>query len=172
MRQCKNSLCHQTTGKAGPAYCGWCQKQYRRYGNPNKVGKGYGGQLDEIWGMVESPPNECVEWERWKGREGYSQIMRGGLSYPVHRVALTLYEGLDETPAGMVCVHKNDTCAKTCINPLHLEWVEAPEKERDILAIRAEYAEGQMSQKDIAAKFGIPPSTLGGIVHRRTWTHI
>lgn len=38
--------------------------------------------------------------------------------------------------------------------------------------IRAIYAAGGISQKDLGARFGVNSSTVWGIVHRKTYTHV
>lgn len=45
--------------------------------------------------------------------------------------------------------------------------------EDQVRAIREEYAEGNTSHWKLAMKYDIEAvSTIGSIIHRRTWTHI
>lgn len=45
-------------------------------------------------------------------------------------------------------------------------------REEDVLAIRAAYAEGGISQQALAEKYGVTQSHVGYIVRRKVWTHV
>ncbi|WEM05513.1 hypothetical protein HJJEPNFP_00013 [Ralstonia phage BOESR1] len=41
-----------------------------------------------------------------------------------------------------------------------------------VLAIRSEYATGQVTMRVLGAKYGVDSSTISGVVNRESWTHI
>lgn len=44
--------------------------------------------------------------------------------------------------------------------------------ERDIRYIRTAYKEGLLTQVQLARKYSLTQSSISGIVHNRTWSHI
>jgi hypothetical protein len=45
-------------------------------------------------------------------------------------------------------------------------------REEEVLAIRTEYARGGISQRELAAKFGVTQTNVGLIVRRKIWAHV
>jgi hypothetical protein len=123
---------------------------------------------------------------------GYSTIRRNHQVKSIHR--LIYEECFGEIPKGLVIRHKCDVPA--CINPEHLEIGtradnvrdmfernRAPERigsknfnskltENDVIEIKKLLSKGELSQKEIAKKFGVAPGHISGINTGRKWGHL
>ena len=44
--------------------------------------------------------------------------------------------------------------------------------EKDVLAIRKEYASTPVLQRELASKYGVSQSAIAGVVRRSTWEHV
>lgn len=47
-----------------------------------------------------------------------------------------------------------------------------PFTKEDILSIREEYKDPDISHRDLAKKYGVKKSTIGNIIRRKTWKHV
>lgn len=135
----------------------------------------------------------CWEWIGDRiGPEGYGRLRIGGKIVLAHVYSFVSEYGPLEP--GMIVRHTCDN--KWCVNPAHLlsgtrkdNAQDAVERNRfnpmkgkqhyaaryevaDIIAMREEYATGQISAKDLAAKYGGSKATILQIVNGKTWTTV
>lgn len=45
-------------------------------------------------------------------------------------------------------------------------------KPKDVLEIRRRYWEGDVSERELAEKYGVSPQAIGHIITRRNWKHV
>lgn len=134
----------------------------------------------------------CIEWNGPKNNRGYGRI---GRDY-AHRLAYELHHG--PIPAGMFVLHSCDN--PSCCNPQHLRvgthrdnMRDAVERDRvhrpgpaqvrgeanataklteaDVLAIRDDAQRG-VTQRFLAARYGVTQGCISSITTRRTWRHV
>lgn len=138
--------------------------------------------------------NDCWNFAGAKCAQGYGRVRYGGKACLAHRVAFFLTNG---TQPEAVC-HKCDN--PSCCNPLHLfggtkrdNNLDMARKERnrvprtplrgqghhqaklsdaDAAAIRAEYALRGISQRQIAAKFGVCQRSIAKVVNRVSFRNV
>ena len=137
----------------------------------------------------------CWNWVGGKLRAGYGVItvyvFGKKTSHLAHRVSYMLANQVTITRFQPVC-HKCDN--PSCINPDHLflgtqkenlkDMVEkgrslrgvknsqAKLTENEVREIRALYALGSHSQRDLAKIYGIDQTTIGDVVNRLYWQHV
>lgn len=140
----------------------------------------------------------CFIWNGDRVKAGHGRIhMKEGLKL-VHRVSYVLFVG--DIPTDKIVMHKCDV--PNCWNPNHLRVGTQLEniKDRDskgrtargvtharlkgeengasrlnekqVRAIRKMYAQGNLSQSEIAHLFGIGQMTVSSLVRRKTWKHV
>lgn len=127
---------------------------------------------------------ECWEWTGYVTQHGYGQITTGGDTGPlilVHRQSWILHFG--DIPERMSVLHHCDN--RKCVRPDHLFLGTYSDNMRDMIkkgrhpryfmtmdkarAIRARYAEGNITYKQLAKELGIHPSTIGNILSGKQW---
>lgn len=152
--------------------------------------------LKSFWQRVSKSSNGCWEWTGSKDSDGYGKIRYWSgqkRKYTrAHRFSWLLYFGV----IGDLCVlHKCDNPA--CCNPFHLFLGTRADNNADCIrkgranpgrqhgetnpsakltseavrSIRVECSGGSM-QKALAKKYGVTPTTIYQIVHRRIWKHL
>jgi hypothetical protein len=120
----------------------------------------------------------CWNWTASKCGKGYGQFKLDGKMRLAHRVSYEMHTG--PIPVGMSVCHQCDN--KACINPSHFflgtnldnvadkvakgRQTRHKLTEADVLAIRA--ANG-VSQKELAAQFGVSNGLISGIRTRKVW---
>lgn len=134
----------------------------------------------------------CYEWTGSVGTDGYGLMSVEGKTRRVHRVAASVFFGMDLRSDLLVLHHCDNT---RCWNPDHL-WLgtnddnmqdrnlkrrargtqgvahhAAKLTEGDVLDIRRRFAAGQ-KQAEIADALGLKRGLVNDIVHRKTWKHI
>lgn len=138
-----------------------------------------------------APPDEngCVLWSGATGRNGYGKANLRGQTVGAHRIAYEYHHG--PIPDGMVVRHTCDV--KRCIARDHLLAGTqadniADKVDRDrvahgvaihcaimtperVIRLRADYATGRYSQRQLAATYGISQPTVSQIIRRKTWMH-
>lgn len=129
----------------------------------------------------------------WKGATNGGGYGTYGMAN-AHRIAYIHF--VEPIPEGMHVLHRCDN--PPCVNPDHLflgtrkdnmqdaksknrmvmppryEGSQHPEsklQERDVIAMRSEYAEG-MAKRALARKYGINKKTVKGIVEYTAWRHV
>ena len=133
----------------------------------------------------------CWDWIKGKHPRGYGAISltKNGfhIHLKTHRVSWIIYKRT--IPDGLCVCHLCDN--PSCVNPDHLFIGDQADNMRDkrlkgraakadshgnsklnwdlVNRIRSEYWSKNLSQKELAFKFGINRSTLYDIVNRRSW---
>ena len=143
--------------------------------------------LSNIWIYSETG---CWEWQGCKTKDGYGVIKIKGRTKRVHRIAYRIFNG-DFDPSLCIC-HKCDN--PSCCNPNHLFVGTQKDNIRDMVAkgrsnkgeknplskltkedifdIRRLYRIGNLTQQEIADKFGVNQQTISKIVNRKNWKHL
>lgn len=138
-------------------------------------------------------PEKCWTWNGSVNSNGYGKFVVGNVQRLAHRVAHEYFIG--PVPDGEVVCHACDN--RLCVNPHHL-WIgtqsdnlkDASRKGRmfrpdtrgerngnrklsadDVRTIRAMFRGGQRRYQ-IAAMFGVSPSTVGEIISRKIWKDV
>jgi hypothetical protein len=141
------------------------------------------------------PVTSCWVWQRMLMPNGYGQMgykSRGSML--AHRAAYEVFVG--PLIEGLMVCHTCDN--PRCVNPAHLVQATAQWNAQDMKAKqRGNYAnackgsqvkhlakmteasvlelrslEGQLSNKQLAEKYGITVAVVGKILRRKTWKHI
>lgn len=151
-----------------------------------------------FWRHVrKAGPDGCWEWQgsrfRKGGSKGYGRMFEkhGGkrrLLSP-HRVSYELHIGT--VPDGQGVLHSCDN--RACVNPRHLFTGTDMDNKRDavqkgrhafgarvgnsrlsggtVRAVRMRHRAGE-SQAALAREYGVHPSTIYAVVHRKWWRHV
>lgn len=133
--------------------------------------------------------DECWEWQSVRNRRGYGKFWFYGRTDLAHRVSYELFRG--PIPEGQVVRHACDN--PPCVNPAHLSAGTLKDNARDALD-RGRYPRGETqgrakltteqvddarrsvrageTQRSVAARLGVAPSTIWWIVSGRRWIGI
>lgn len=151
------------------------------------------GNIQSCW-TRNRPSRLGVEWHNLKliaNSRGYWVVcLRGGKTYPVHRLVLEAFVG--PRPDGMECRHKDGVKTNNC--PNNLEWGTHQENEddkiehksrprgsvhwgskiteADVINIRNEFAAGGTTKIGIARRYGLHHSTVIDIISGKIWSHV
>jgi hypothetical protein len=162
---------------------GWCCKHYKRWhrsGDPNGIQETERG-TPLVWlkQHIGYRGSECLIWPFSIKPDGYAQVRFNGASTNAHRVMCMLAHGecpLDKNEAAHSCRNPK------CVNPMHLRWATWEENnadkighgtisrklsEKDVLEIRL--LSETLSQRKIAARFGVSRNTIVCIQKGKTW---
>ena len=143
---------------------------------------------DDLVRRVEPDLNSgCWLWSHRIGRQGYGNAKFGRKTVGAHRVSWILHNG--PIPPGICVCHRCDTPA--CVNPAHLFLGNQTDNLRDMFAkgrhfdnrgalnpraklTPADVAEIRalgkgVSQRELAARFGVGPSSIRDIQTGRRW---
>lgn len=151
----------------------------------------YSGDIDRFWSKVDKDdPDECWEWTGPTDNYGYGMFSLRKKKIRAHRVAYFIFTGKSITNK-LVC-HSCDN--PLCVNPFHL-WTgshqdnssDMKEKNRhtpgekdaasklteeQVLEIRSKYSFHKYTGVMLGREYGVAPTTILNIVHRKTWKHI
>ena len=148
--------------------------------------------VSKFWKRIDTSRGDdaCWPWTGSKNKQGYGQvtIQRGG--YKPHRLALHL-----SCPCPSTDSYACHTCDNpSCCNPKHLYWGTArtniddrgyrgrrkgpsgvshhkakldPEKVREIRQLAT-----SLTQRELAAKFGVRQGVIWNIIHRKFWKEV
>ena len=145
-------------------------------------------QVARFWSKVAvGRENECWLWHGARMKDGYGNIKWDGAYWRAHRLAYYLEYG--SVPAMRVIAHTCDT--PLCVNPRHLflathsenmadmarkhrtKWERHPELTKitrsDASAMRAMYATGMYTQRQIQERYGLSQSHTSAILGGRRW---
>ncbi len=175
---------------------GWCRKHYQRWRrNGNATSKRPKGRkprapVERFWAKVIKSDN-CWLWSGKPNNDGYGIIiLRKGISERAHRFSWIVHYGA--IPKGMCVCHHCDNPA--CARPDHLYLGTIGDNNRDrsrkhrsamgervpsakltiddVRAIRATYAKGTVSMRELARRFGCLHPTISHIVNGRSWRSV
>ena len=171
---------------------GWCNAHYHRWGShgdPLGGGTYRGAARDFIESIV--PPYEgddCLIWPFCRIKNGYAYIKAEGMMRPAHRVVCEIVHG--QAPStNHEAAHSCGNGHLGCVNPKHVRWATHTENmhdaiihgtttrgsknasnkldENDVRSIRK--LRGSVSQRAIAAEYGVAQGTVNDIQQRRIW---
>lgn len=130
---------------------------------------------NEFYSRVDvNAPEECWEWLGGTNGGGYGVFREDGIASYAHRYSFFLHTG--QTPE-YVC-HKCDN--PSCVNPYHLFAGDPLSNNRDAM-IKGHMAKklspedvreiihSDMTQKELAEKYGVTQATISHIYNGRTW---
>lgn len=140
-------------------------------------------------------PDACWLWTAYRRPHGYGQFGVGRSVVGAHRFALEREIGR-ALVTGECALHSCDT--PSCVNPTHLRVGSHSDNMADKAArgrvvnrplrgevhpgakltdvkveeIRAIYTAGGVSQRELAARFGLAQSRVSFIVNHKVWRHV
>lgn len=149
-----------------------------------------GTTLTRLMGALAFDDSDCWLFRGSHTNLGYGVLHAEG-EKRAHRVAWALFNG--PIPTGMHVLHKCDV--RCCVNPDHLFLGTHKDNMRDMAqkgrakspglsgeespvskltakqveAIRNEYPTGQITQRNLAAKFGVTTMTVNRAVNFKSW---
>jgi hypothetical protein len=141
----------------------------------------------------------CVDWPWATDGPGYAVAWHDGRMVRVSQIVLVMSGRPRPAPPHHHALHSCDR--PLCVSAEHLRWGTNAENGREayarglhrltgvavlhgesvgharltevaVHAIRDAYAAGGVTQRDLAARFGVSQPTVGKVIHRRTWRHI
>jgi len=195
-------LCECGCGEPAPIAQENNRNRGRRKGRAFRFRQGHGRRVqprraleERFWEKVDKSGN-CWVWMAGKNKAGYGVIYKDGQMRLAHRISWMFENG--EIPKGFLIRHKCDN--PSCIRPTHLVIGTHSDNMRDmairnrasrngkyligekngftdliasdVLEIRTKYANENCTQRELAKQFSVSQSTIGNIVHRRTWKHV
>jgi hypothetical protein len=137
-----------------------------------------------LWMKIDTTGGDdaCQPWTGIINPDGYGRVGWHHRVRPAHRVALSIATGVDLSTPLLAC-HTCDN--RACCNPRHLYWGTYADNSRDaavlgkfskkltadqVVEIRSLWP--GMTQKAIAAKFGISRPVACKIVRGKAWRHL
>lgn len=154
-----------------------------------------------FWANVDRKgPDDCWEWKKYRRAKGHGRVMWGGRFISAHAVALSLTDGVWDSP--LQTLHKCDN--PPCCNPKHLWRGTNLENNQDMMRkarnslpplnfnrvsydgrgeangrakLTAEQvlsirAQSGRSSTDLGAEFGVSHTVIRHIRQRKLWRHI
>lgn len=139
--------------------------------------------------------SDCWYWFGSQDTGGYGVIRDKNLSSTkAHRLSWNLFRG--EIPNKMMVLHRCDV--RNCVNPDHLFLGTQSDNMKDmtykgrgitnpqygvknynsklndelVKVIRLEYADGEISFKNLGKKYNVSPMTICRVVNLKLWRHI
>jgi len=132
---------------------------------------------ERFWEKVDKNGlNGCWIWT-WSLNNGYGRIKIKGKTRRAHVVSWELHNGR-KVKDGYILHHK---CKhENCVNPMHLQEMTEAEHNKhhskltkqQVLEIRADWATGKYTQKQLAEKYKTSQQHISLIVNRKIWKHI
>lgn len=195
-KTCSSSGCNRPSKARGLCHAHY-QKAWKDGELPGVAPRRAGGVLDyfrtTLADMIANPRNECELWPYAVQTSvpgfDYGVVRIGSEIHKVSRLACEARHG--ECPPGLQAAHLPVIChTPRCWNPEHLRWATPAENSADqrldgtyalppgklteetVREIRARYAAGGVTQKQLAAEFGINQSKISEVVNRVRWGRV
>lgn len=147
--------------------------------------------IDRLLATVEPDLNSgCWLWPRGNNGRGYGCLRIDGTQHSAHRHSWRLHNG--QIPPDMFVLHRCDTPA--CVNPAHLFLGTHDANMADMKAkgraddrrgeksyaaklaaeqvVQIRRLRGVVSQRKLAAHFGISKASIWSIQSKQTWRHL
>lgn len=139
--------------------------------------------------VAKGEPDSCWPWTGARFHHGYGAFRaQGGNWWCANRVAYLLATGVD--PGDMLVCHSCDN--PPCCNPAHLSLGTALDNQRqswargrrradgensnrailgwkEVAEIRADYAAGKGTQREIGERYGVSRSAIRSVVNYENW---
>src|SRR3990167_7115688 len=144
---------------------------------------------ERFFSQIKKRHSGCIEWVGRIKQGGYGAMTVNGKERGTHRVSFELFIG--EIPNGLWVLHRCDN--PMCVNPAHLflgtntdNVADMVAKGRqagalgernhsakltasDVVAIRSER---NLTQCQLAQRFGVSQNAISLIVRRKSWAHV
>lgn len=147
---------------------------------------------EAFWQRVEksNDPDSCWLWLGVRGQSGHGRMSINGEMRYAHRIAFLLCHGslppavchtCDNPPccnpkhlwAGTIALNNKDRAAKgRSASRVGEENTSVRISEKDVTAIRADYATGKTTQTEIAERYGLSFQHVSDIVGGKNWSHL
>ncbi len=174
---------------------GWCHNHYyaaRKHGDPTKLvlKQHHGKTLRERFDLYTKKSEGCWTWVGYTDPNGYGRLNIKNAPILAHRISYEIHYG--NIQDGLCVCHKCDN--PRCVNPDHLflgtqadniadmeqkgrarkrglRGADSPLAkigEKDVREIR----DTDTSAAKLGKKFGVSPTTIWDIRHRKSWKHL
>jgi len=183
---CAVSRCDSPAKKKG-----WCEPHYRRwlkYDDPLGGGTARGAAPEFIEAALRTKNKRaCVVWPFSRDGYGYAKIKAGPKPRYVHRIICERVHGPAPSP-DHEAAHRCGKGHTGCISPHHLRWATAAQNQRDrakhgtelfgerhpsakltneqVVEIRRACARGDITQKELALRYGVAQGQISRIFRR------
>lgn len=191
----ENRLCAIPECNKPALWRGWCSSHYQRWrvhGDPRAGGTFRGEALRYLKEVVLTyERGECLFWPFAKNDKGQGQIRYEGRRQYVPRIVCTAERGPAPAP-DYEAAHSCGNGHLGCVARRHLSWKTHAENMADMLihgtsavgerhgiakltdaqAAQIRAMKGTMAQREIAALYGVSPTTVSRIQRGDGWVHL